>query len=103
MCLQTFIWPLARCASPEESLVVELRLQSSILLRTTLNAKASSVRGDAGTGGMGGDVGGASTSSSSRAIGSTKTVGRYVMLMQGCYVPKNIFQKYHIYYVLFVL
>lgn len=61
--LQSFVWPLARSASPDESIIVELRTQTTkILLRTGL----------------------ATTSTSRGTISSnSKIVGRYIMLMQG--------------------
>lgn len=66
--MQSFIWPLARCASPDESIIVELRTQTTkILLRTGLATTSSTSRG---------------TISS-----NSKIVGRYVMLMQGKSVP----------------
>ncbi|XP_055296702.1 otoferlin isoform X2 [Sitodiplosis mosellana] len=60
---QSFIWPLARPSTADESVVVELRTQTTkILLKTGL----------------------ASTSTSRGTIASnSKMVGRYVMLMQG--------------------
>lgn len=66
--MQSFIWPLARCASPDESIIVELRTQTTkILLRTGLATTSSTSRG---------------TISS-----NSKIFGRYVMLMQGKSVP----------------
>lgn len=61
--LQSFIWPLARPATAEENVIIELRSQTTkILLRTGL----------------------ATTSTSRGTISSnSKMVGRYVMLMQG--------------------
>ncbi|XP_055712780.1 otoferlin-like isoform X2 [Phlebotomus papatasi] len=64
---QAFVWPLARSSSPEETIVVELRTQTTkILLKTGLSSSSG-------------------TSSNTRgAIGSSsKIIGRYVMLMQG--------------------
>ncbi|XP_055682391.1 otoferlin [Lutzomyia longipalpis] len=66
---QAFVWPIARSASPEEIIIVELRTQTTkILVKTGLSTTTSS-----------------STSSAIRgAIGSSsKVIGRYVMLMQG--------------------
>lgn len=60
---QSYIWPLARPATPEETITVELRSQTTkILLKTGLTSPSSSR--------------GAISSSS-------KLIGRYVLLMQG--------------------
>lgn len=68
---QSFIWPLARAAAPEEALVVELRVQSTrILMKTGGYAAASST--------LTGASGSRGTISS-----SSKSVGRYVIYMQG--------------------
>lgn len=60
---QSYIWPLARSATPDETIIVELRSQTTkILLKTGLTSPSSSR--------------GAISSSS-------KFIGRYVLLMQG--------------------
>ncbi|KAG4068681.1 hypothetical protein HA402_002372 [Bradysia odoriphaga] len=66
--VHSFIWPLARCASPEEHIIVELRSQTTKILLKTGLASSSTSRGGSSRG----------------AISSnSKMVGRYVMLMQG--------------------
>lgn len=63
--LQSFIWPLARPASQDETVTIELRTQTTkILLKTGLGSSSSS-----------GSRGAISSSS--------KIIGRYVILMQG--------------------
>lgn len=80
--MQSFIWPLARPAAPDEAVLVELRSQTTrILLKTT-----GLVTGSLGSGSNGGGSRGAISSSS-------KVVGRYVMLMQG---------KFNQYQILFI-
>ena len=83
---QSFIWPLARPATADESVIVELRTQTTkILLKTGL----------------------ASTSTSRGTIASnSKIVGRYVMLMQGmcgfCFVSwKVLIRKYPLFVAFF--
>uniref|UniRef100_A0A1I8P4F1 C2 domain-containing protein n=1 Tax=Stomoxys calcitrans TaxID=35570 RepID=A0A1I8P4F1_STOCA len=67
---QSFIWPLARPATDEEPLIVELRAQTTkTLIRTSLS--------HASGGWMGGSPATGTISSSS------KCVGQYLMLMQG--------------------
>lgn len=66
--LQSFIWPLARSASPEENVIVELRSQTTkILLKTGLGTPSTSRAG----------------TSRGTICSNSKIVGRYVMLMQG--------------------
>lgn len=68
--LQSFIWPLARPATDEEPLIVELRTQTTkTLIRTSLS--------HASGGWMGGSPATGTITSSS------KCVGQYLMLMQG--------------------
>lgn len=67
---QSFIWPLARPATDEEPLIVELRTQTTkTLIRTSLS--------HASGGWMGGSPATGTITSSS------KCVGQYMMLMQG--------------------
>ncbi|XP_062700276.1 otoferlin-like isoform X1 [Aedes albopictus] len=64
---QSFIWPLARPADEDETVIVELRQQTTkILLKTGIGGSATSRGGSRGT-----------------ITSSTKIIGRYVMLMQG--------------------
>ncbi|XP_055909489.1 otoferlin-like isoform X1 [Eupeodes corollae] len=64
---QSFIWPLARPATAEETLTVELRTQTTkILLKTALGSTSSSRQGSSGT-----------------ISSSSKCIGQYVILMQG--------------------
>ncbi|XP_055370842.1 otoferlin-like [Condylostylus longicornis] len=69
---QSFIWPLARPANPDESVIVELRSQTTkILLKTGLGGSSSSRQGIGGGGSRG------------TITSSSKCVGQYVILMQG--------------------
>ncbi|XP_053689019.1 otoferlin-like [Sabethes cyaneus] len=64
---QSFIWPLARPADPDEAVIVELRQQTTkILLKTGIGGTANSRGGSRGT-----------------ITSSTKIIGRFVLLMQG--------------------
>lgn len=63
---QSFIWPLARPANPDETISVELRTQTTKILMKTGIVSASTSRGT--------------------ITSSSKIVGRYVMLMQGIYL-----------------
>lgn len=62
---QSFIWPLARPANPDETISVELRTQTTKILLKTGIVSASTSRGT--------------------ITSSSKVVGQYVMLMQGIY------------------
>lgn len=61
--VQSFIWPLARPATADETIIVELRTQTTKILMKTGFASASTSRGT--------------------ITSSSKVVGRYEMLMQG--------------------
>lgn len=62
--LQSFIWPLARPATPEETIIIELRQQTTkILLKTGIGSSATSSRGTINS--------------------NSKIIGKYAMLMQG--------------------
>ena len=61
---QSFIWPLARPATEEETIIIELRQQTSKILSKT-------------------GIGSSSGSSRGSISGGSKLVGQYVMLMQG--------------------
>ncbi|XP_038103984.1 otoferlin isoform X1 [Culex quinquefasciatus] len=64
---QSFIWPLARPGDEDETVIVELRQQTTkILLKTGIGGTASTRGASRGT-----------------ITSSTKIIGRYVMLMQG--------------------
>ncbi|XP_036320069.1 uncharacterized protein LOC118734456 [Rhagoletis pomonella] len=74
---QSFIWPLARPATDEEPLTVELRTQTTkTLLRTGLSHASGGLMGGGGSSGSGGSMSGIISSSS-------KCVGQYIVLMQG--------------------
>lgn len=64
---QSFIWPLARPATADETIIVELRTQTTRILMKTGFASASTSRGT--------------------ITSSSKIVGRYEMLMQGKRLP----------------
>ncbi|XP_037920162.1 otoferlin-like isoform X1 [Hermetia illucens] len=74
---QSFIWPLARPASPEENVIVELRSQTTKILLKTGLATSSTSRG--GSGGSRGTI-----------SSSSKCIGQYVILMQGLIAEGNI-------------
>lgn len=79
--LQSFIWPLARCATPEEQITVELRSQTTKILLKTGLATTSTSRGGSSRG----------------AISSnSKMVGRYVMLMQGN--KHNVYSNIYVFF-----
>lgn len=63
---QSFIWPLARPATPEETIVIELRQQTTKILFKTGTSSSSSSGSSRGT-----------------ISSSAKVIGQYVMLMQG--------------------
>ncbi|XP_039959454.1 otoferlin-like [Bactrocera tryoni] len=74
---QSFIWPLARPATDEEPLIVELRTQTTkTLLRTGLSHASGGLMGGGGNSSSGGSMSGIISSSS-------KCVGQYIVLMQG--------------------
>ncbi len=65
--MQSFIWPLARPATQDESVTIELRTQTTkILLKTGIGTSSSSGSGSRGA-----------------ISSSSKIIGRYVILMQG--------------------
>lgn len=63
---QSFIWPLARPATPEETIIIELRQQTTKILFKTGTSSSSSSGSSRGT-----------------ISSSSKVIGQYAMLMQG--------------------
>lgn len=66
--LQKFIWPLARSASPEESVVVELHSQTTQILFNPGRGSPSTSKANTSWGTIN---------------NKSEFIGRYVMLMQG--------------------
>lgn len=69
---QSFIWPLARPATAEENITVELRQQTTKILFKTGTSSSSSSGSSRGT-----------------IASSSKVIGQYVMLMQGKFTYDN--------------
>uniref|UniRef100_A0A1A9V0H2 Uncharacterized protein n=1 Tax=Glossina austeni TaxID=7395 RepID=A0A1A9V0H2_GLOAU len=75
MSLTSFIWPLARSATDDEPLIVELRTQTTKTLIKTGFSQASGSW-------MGSGMGTTSTTTGTIAS-SSKCIGQYIILMQG--------------------
>ena len=71
--IQSFIWPLARNTTPEETITIELRQQTTKILFKSGTSSSS-------------------TSGSSRGTiaSSSKIIGQYVMLVQGELTKKSL-------------
>ncbi|KAL9883742.1 otoferlin-like isoform 3-T8 [Glossina fuscipes fuscipes] len=72
---QSFIWPLARSATDDEPLIVELRTQTTKTLIKTGFSQAS--------GSWMGSGGGTMSATTGTIASSSKCVGQYIILMQG--------------------
>ncbi|XP_037882355.1 uncharacterized protein LOC119633128 isoform X2 [Glossina fuscipes] len=71
---QSFIWPLARSATDDEPLIVELRTQTTKTLIKTGFSQAS--------GSWMGSGGGTMSATTGTIASSSKCVGQYIILMQ---------------------